>query len=192
MDADARRPLGAATLAPPAPLQDDVRCRAEARLAARNAGLAISLADHAERVDRKRARGHVTQALSAADRLAALRRRLEERVRTRADVVAAAQAEADHSSGEVRTSNEDAKIHPLHVGGGIRSTTAWRPRDDREGVGEGAGAQDGVGGAARGSVLQQGADSYTCEAPVGAAIAAAARQVAWHTRDATARAEGGT
>ncbi len=203
---DANLQLGTPTPGPHAPRRGDIRSRAEAKLAARNAGLAISLADHAERVDRRSAQGRPTPALSATDRLAALRRRLEERVRAKVDAdptddAAGARGEqggplvleeATHSSSAVPTSTEDDKIHLVHVGGGIRSTTAKRPREAHEGGGQGAGALAEVGGGARGSALQHGANLSTIVAPMDAATAAAARQVAWHTTGvmAPAGAEG--
>ncbi len=102
----------------------------------RNASIAISLADHAERVARKRARGNVTATQSAAERMEALRRRITERrcAGAKADVakeataggaqgMAASIGDGSHgcaaacSNGNVidpndkPPSNEDDKIH---------------------------------------------------------------------------------
>ncbi len=52
---------------------------ANIKIAARNASIAISLADHAERVARKRARGVGAATQTAAERIEALRRRVNER-----------------------------------------------------------------------------------------------------------------
>ncbi len=52
---------------------------AQSRLDARNAHLAISLADHAERVARRGDEGSRPTTITAAERLAALRRRVAEK-----------------------------------------------------------------------------------------------------------------
>ncbi len=57
----------------------DALSRARRRLAARNSLLEQSLADHAERVDRRNRDGDRAQQPTAAERMAALRRRLVER-----------------------------------------------------------------------------------------------------------------
>ncbi len=197
------RPIGTAATCPLAPRRSDVRGRAETKLAARNSGLSISLADHAERVDRKRAQGRLTPELTATDRLAALRRRLEERVRARAGEVPtdnfakaggehgepAVLKEAERSSCAESSSKEDVKIHLVHAGGGIRMTTAERPRADQGGVGNGAGTLEDIGGGARGSAPLHGDIISNFVAPVDAATAAAARRVAWHTSEVTAPAD---
>ncbi len=59
--------------------KEDRLAAARRRIATKNSNIAISLADHAERVARKKARGTDTTAPTAAERLAALRRRISER-----------------------------------------------------------------------------------------------------------------
>jgi hypothetical protein len=64
----------------PGALGPAVMCREQRRLDRLNANLARSFADHAERVERKRARGECDeQRLTATERLAAIRRRLRGR-----------------------------------------------------------------------------------------------------------------
>ncbi len=63
----------------PGPAGADALSRARQRLDARNSLLAQSLADHAERVDRRSREGSRTQQPTVAERMAAIRRRLAER-----------------------------------------------------------------------------------------------------------------
>jgi hypothetical protein len=58
---------------------EDKMTAAQRRIAVKNANIAISLADHAERVARKKARGAEAETQTASERLAALRRRTTER-----------------------------------------------------------------------------------------------------------------
>ncbi len=59
--------------------KEDRLAVARRRIEAKNTNIAISLADHAERVAKKKARGVNTEVQTAAERLAALRRRVSER-----------------------------------------------------------------------------------------------------------------
>ncbi len=199
---DASHPRDAPAPSATAPRSCSDGHRSESKLAARHAGIAISLADHAERVEHKKAQGRPSTALTAAERMTALRRRLEERVNARAeevpaDCMASARGEtggppllegAGHSSCSVPSSKEDAKIHLVHARGGIRLTTAERSRAEHGGVATGASALEDAGGGARGPAPPLGAAISDPFAPVDAASAAAARCVAWHTTETTASA----
>ncbi len=99
----------------------DALSRARQRLAARHSLLAQSLADHAERVDRRSRDGGRVQQPTAAERMAALRRRLAERQAAydhgaSVEVDGATQLQVSSSSAAARDaigapSIEDAKIH---------------------------------------------------------------------------------
>ncbi len=128
----------------------NARRKAEARLTASHASIAASLADHAERVARKAARGHRDEGLSAADRMAALRRRVSEKRAAAGGTARAtdgADAPASSDIGPRRedggrgrepldslgvglaasaspTSNEDAKMHYAVANGGLDDCTA--------------------------------------------------------------------
>ncbi len=191
------RPPGAATTTSShGPRPSGAVNRAAERLAARNAGLAISLAHHAERVGMKDAKGRRAPELSAADRMAALRRRISERREPRAaaeplvgttdgvDVAQSAACEGRHLSQAVPASNEDDQIHQLHEGVGIRVTTAQRPcREPRDQVHHvvGVGEHGGHGDGARDSAPRHGGDCSALGDSVATATEAAAAQVAWHT-----------
>ncbi len=170
--------------------------RAAERLAARHAGLEISLALHAERVGLKDAKGRRPPELTASDRMAALRRRISERRESRAapepqDIIteslSAAQSatrERGHPSQSVPASIEDDKIHQLHGDARIRVTTAERPsrRPNNQGhhilgLGEHGGRDDG----ALGSAPQRGGGCSAHTFNAATATEAAAAQVAWHT-----------
>ncbi len=84
----------------PGPEHGAARVRAQTRLAARNAHLQISLADHAERVSRRRERepSGVNQP-TPADRMAALRRRVTDRAAEARGAAASATGAAQRGEG---------------------------------------------------------------------------------------------
>jgi hypothetical protein len=126
------------------------RRKAEERLAASHTGIAASLADHAERVARKSARGGRGEGPSAADRMAALRRRISERKLAAGDAMKQAEGAAApgspntglHCRGDDRgrellgrlgvgleasatpTSNEDVKMHSAAASNSLDDCTA--------------------------------------------------------------------
>ncbi len=128
----------------------DARRKAEARLTASHAGIETSLANHAERVARKTARGQDSEAPSAADRMAALRRRLSDRIAAAVDTAnvaggAAAPAPAGYvqrcrghgqggssldnsgvglAASASPPSNEDVKMHSVASVGSMDGGTA--------------------------------------------------------------------
>ncbi len=170
--------------------------KAAERLAARNAGLAISLAQHAERVGLKDAKGRRAPELSASDRMAALRRRISERRGASAapepldattegqEAVQSATCERGHPSQSVPPSIEDVKIHQLHGDVGIRVTTAERPSRRPSILGHhmlGIGEHGGHGDGAVGSAPRHGGGCSALTGNVATAAEAAATQVAWHT-----------
>ncbi len=170
--------------------------KAAERPAARNAGIAISLAQHAERVGLKDAKGRRPPELSASDRMAALRRRISERRGPGAapepvggpveglEPRQSASCERGLPPRSVPASIEDDKIHQLHGDVGIRVTTAERPSRGPIGQGHqvlGVGEQAGHGGGAMGPALQHGGGCSPLMGRTTAAAQAAAAQVAWHT-----------
>lgn len=170
------------------------RATAQQRLEARNAHLSISLAQHAERVSKRlRENPMAGGGPTPSERVAALRRRIEER-RMRGQTLEAAsdlgggQSSAHRMEEQGRESptawsNEDPdKIHQcMRVGSnviGIRMDTA----------GGGGGAGRGGGAGCRGAMMESvarggGRSSGAGGAAVGVETAAdwAAGHVAWHT-----------
>ncbi len=169
--------------------------RAAQRLEARNAGIAISLAHHAERVGIKDARGRRPVEPTASERMMALRRRVSARQGAAGpsdtgaqavgqDQVQTAPSERGHAVVPLPTSNEDAKIHPLQASSRIRMTTACRPclapgatRPREFGDGERAGHSDG----AQGLAPPWRSGSAPPAGEVAAAVQAAAAHAAWHS-----------
>ncbi len=150
---------------------------ARRRMAAKNSSIAISLADHAERVAIKKARGIADDGTqTAAERLAALRRRISER-RGGGTVPGDGKHEsaATCKSGDVLkssdapASNEDGKMH--YIGDSISNAAASSSGEGVEanGIGLAGSAACGGGGCngatasaaatwAQHAVLRSGAD----------------------------------
>ncbi len=108
-----------AASAMPAEAKVDKLTMARRRMAAKNSSIAISLADHAERVAMKKARSTADgETQTAAERLAALRRRISERRGggtvpgdgEHGSAAACTRGEAPETGG-APTSIEDDKIH---------------------------------------------------------------------------------
>ncbi len=186
------------------PRSDSARSKAEAKLAARNAGIATSLADHAERVDKRSAQGRQPPVQSVAERMAALRRRLEERVSGKRsagpidDAAAcgqgqrAAAEQATHGSRAAPTSKEDGKIHLLQEARRIHSATAKRPQEMQpvhERCGDGGGTLEEDRGGAWDPAPRPGAARPAIVGPLNTAAASAASRVAWHSTADTAQAD---
>ncbi len=180
--------------------------RAAERLAARNAGISISLSHHAERVGMKDAKGRRPPDQTAAERMAALRRR----VSARSGLVEAPgppgchtevsdQAETDsrekgRGTLPLPASKEDDKIHQLHGLPGIHLTTACQPRrgDPEYSPRElGDGERAGHGDDARGAAQSPHVGSSSSTGGGSAAARAAAALTAWHSNLAAAGGDAG-
>ncbi len=196
------RDAAAAATPPRAQEPRTVGCKAAERLAARNAGIAISLAHHAERVSIKDARGRRPLVQTPAERMAALRRRIGERhgpadvldplgspLHRQDQLAQEASRVRGHDDQSVPASIEDDKIHQLHGSPRIRMTTASRPSYGHNVIllrESGGDERAGHGGGAWGSALLQ---CEGCSPPAGevaAAVHAAAAQAAWHSNLSTA------
>ncbi len=172
------------------------------RLAERNAGIAISLAHHAERVGLKDARGRRPLEQTASERLAALRRRIGARCAAAGDPgppgvageershTQMAASEDGHGALPLPTSNEDDKIHHLQVLQRIRMTTACLPSRGHSGTqlhrGEG-GEHGGSDGSAWGAALREEEGTLPPAGEADTAASAAAAQAAWHSNYVGAR-----
>ncbi len=191
---------GAAQLAAPgtraadqrAAAEEERRARAQRRLDARNAGLATSLQDHAERVAKRNQAGDRPACATAKERVAALRRRIKEKARRQSEQqtepldpgggVQQATGRAGDDAPVAGCGSQDTppvgttevlKIHLVHdLGRRIQLATAWT-----DGRGGGTGTE-GIGIA----------EAPAAVTPTANAIAAAACTVAWHT---TSHASGG-
>ncbi len=164
--------------------EEERRARAQRRLDARNAGLATSLKDHAERVAKRNQAGDRPAYATAKERVAALRRRIEEKARRpneqhTAPLDSGGEQQATGRAGDDAPvagcgsqdtppvgTTEVLKIHLVHdLGQRIQLATAWT---DFRGGGTGT---EGIGIA----------EAPAAVTPTANAIAAAACAVAWHT-----------
>ncbi len=154
----------------PGPPAEGGTSRAQLRLDTRNAALARSFADHAERVARKTMDNIPRDATTARERIEALRRRVSQRQAAVTGGASAAATPAQRSYGDGRAARERTievlKIHQTHHGDGLQ-------------VNSGQSMGGGGGEAASGS----GDTVPTADAggQQGSAPTAAARHVAWHT-----------
>ncbi len=156
----------------------DAQARAQLRLDARNAHLRRSLDDHEERVlKRKSQEAAASPGPSAAERLAALRRRIRERA-SASDTATlggtqVARASGDGGGGAGNQCGQNTiEVSKIHLYDGF------------EAAGNAAGITDVAGHSAcdvRGSPSGADAGIDNIELPPAQATAAAARVVAWHS-----------
>ncbi len=170
----------------PGPNGDSGISEAQARLDLRNAALARSLADHAERVERKSASHAPRDTLTAQERLEALRRRvalrqtaagsgdgaLDARTGSASAAGSAGRGGRGHGRGALERTIEVPKIHLTHRGDGQHVNS-----------GQSMGGCAGDAASGSGDMVPSADDGAQRDS----ASDAAASHVAWHTAAGGAR-----
>ncbi len=121
--------------------------KAEARMIASHASISASLADHAERVARKTARGLRAENQTAADRMAALRRRVSARSAAAGNVARESDGAEENTScgdGSCRGGGDRGREPLASLGVGLATSAAPTSNEDAKmHYVEGSGSRDG-------------------------------------------------